>query len=93
MFIVHLRYRSDRLNEAYQNGLKRLAETTAANAAFCRSTGEIPTAISAAMQLIVSHYSLTLALPDNVPRSLQVQLESAKTRGLGYRSRFTLKER
>ena len=93
MFIVHLRYLTDRLNEAYQNGLKRLAETTAGNTAFCRSTGEIPAAVRAAVKMLVSHYSLTLAVPEKVPRSFQVQLQSEKTRGLGYRSRFSLRER
>ena len=39
LFIVHLRYFTDRLNEAYQNGLKQLAEVTGGTAAFCRSEG------------------------------------------------------
>jgi hypothetical protein len=36
LFVVHLRYRSDRLGEAYQSGLKQLAEVTGGSAVFCR---------------------------------------------------------
>ena len=90
LFIVHLRYRTDRLNEAYQNGLKRLAEVTGGAASFCRSEGEIPGAIGRALETITSYYSVTLALPERPARNVQVQLEHGGGRSLSYRTRFVL---
>ena len=93
VFVVHLRYRSDRLGEAYQNGLKQLAEVTGGSAIFCRSSEEIADAIHRAIGLITSYYSVTLALPERPPRALQVQLDAGKNWNLSYRTRFVLKER
>ena len=93
MFVVHLRYRSDRLGEAYQNGLKQLAEVTGGSAIFCRSSEEIADAIHRAIGLIVSHYCVTLALPERAPKAFQVQLDAGKNWGLSYRTRFVVKER
>lgn len=93
LFIVHLRYRSDRLNEAYQNGLKALAETTGAGALFCRSSAEIPEAIERSLHLIASHYSVTLALPERASRNVQVHLDAGASRSMSYRTRFVLKGR
>ena len=93
LFIVHLRYRGDRLGEAYQNGLKQLAEVTGGSAIFCRSSEEIAGAIHKACALIVSAYSVTLALPERGARSFQVQLEAGGKSTLTYRTRFVVKER
>jgi hypothetical protein len=93
LFIVHLRYRSERLSEAYQNGLKQLAEVTGGSGAFCRSSAEVPEAISRAFQAISSHYSVTLALPEKVANSAHVRFEAEGNRSLSYRTRIVLKER
>ena len=93
LFIVHVRYRGDRLNEAYQNGLKQIAETTGGTSQSCRSVAEIPDAMARAFGLIESHYSVTLALPEKPSSSVQVQLEAGGVRGLNYRTRFVLKEK
>ena len=93
VFVVHLRYRSDRLGEAYQNGLKQLAEVTGGTAIFCRSSEEIADAIHRAVGLITSSYSVTVALPEHVPKSFQVQLEAAGKCSLTCRTRFVVKER
>jgi hypothetical protein len=92
LFMVHLRYRSDRLNEAYQSGLKGLAEATAGTAVFCRSSAEIGEAVRQVFGLIASHYSVTLAVPARARKSVQVQLQ-ADGSNLNYRTRFVLKER
>ena len=64
LFVVHLRYRGDRLGEAYQNGLKQLAEVTGGTAIFCRSSEEIAERHCIARSAsITSSYSVTLALP------------------------------
>jgi hypothetical protein len=96
LFIVHLNYRSDRLNEAYQNGLKRLAEVTGGSAVFCRSIAEIPDSIGKTLATIDSHYSVSLEAPERAGKSVEVQLELAKSgngngRNLTYRTRFVFK--
>jgi len=93
LFVVHLRSRSDRLGEAYQNGLKQLAEVTGGSAVFCRSSEEIADAIRRMMGVITSSYSVALALPERLPKSLQVQLETDGKGILTYRTRFVVKER
>ncbi|MFB3827233.1 MAG: hypothetical protein ACE15B_10710 [Bryobacteraceae bacterium] len=93
LFIVHLRYRSDRLNEAYQAGLKELAAVTGGSAQFCRSDAEIPEAVRKAFETIGSYYSVTLALPERAGADVQVQLEAEGGRNLTYRTRFVLKEK
>ena len=92
LFVVHLRYRSDRLGEAYQNGLKQLAEVTGGSAVFCRSSEEIADAVGRMLGLITSSYSVAVAVPDHLPWSFQVQLEASGKGALTYRTRFA-KER
>jgi hypothetical protein len=94
LFIVHLNYRNDRLNEAYQVGLRRLSEITGGAAEFCRSVVEIPTAIQKSFELIASHYSVSLEVPDRSLKSVEIQLGLADGRGgrsLNYRTRFALR--
>ncbi len=93
LFVVHLRARSDRLGEAYQNGLKQLAEVTGGSAIFCRSSEEIADAIQHAIGLIASSYSVAVGLPEKAPKSLQVQFDTAGKYSLTYRTRFVVKER
>ncbi len=93
LFVVHLRARSDRLGEAYQNGLKQLAEVTGGAAIFCRSSEEIGDAIHRALGLIDSSYSVTLALPERASKALQVRLDAGGRWNLSYRTRFVVKER
>lgn len=93
LFIVHLRYRGDRLGEAYQNGLKQLADVTGGTAIFCRSSEEIADAVHRALVTITLSYSVTLALPERPLRNVQVLLDAGGKWSLGYRARFGLKER
>jgi hypothetical protein len=89
-FIVHLDYRSDRLNEAYQIGLKQLAETSGGTATFARSLTEIPENIKAVFASIGSHSSVALELPKTVRRAFQVRLTPAGGEGgqISHRTRF-----
>ncbi len=92
VFIVHLEYRSDRLNEAYQSGLMQLASTTGGTAVFCRSTTEIGPTIGKVLETVQSLHSVTVELPRKVGKSIQVQLEAGQ-RPLSYRNRFALERR
>lgn len=89
VFIVHLSYRTDAMNEAYQTGLMQLAAATGTSATFCRSRAEVPEAISATLARVAAHYSLVLRVPERPQRVLQVQLDNGG-RVLSYRSRIAL---
>jgi len=94
LFIVDLNQRTDRLNNAYHNGLKQLAEATGGAVFFSRSTTEIPEAIRKSFETVESHYSLTLALPERVPPRLQIRLSMPDAnRLLSYRTRIVLRRR
>ncbi|HZU28499.1 MAG TPA: hypothetical protein VFA04_23435 [Bryobacteraceae bacterium] len=97
VFIVHVNYRYDRLNEAYQNGLKTLAEATGGAAIFCRSPEEIQDGIARALASIHSEWMLTLGLPKKLPASVQLRLTATAAGGaevrLQYRTRFSVRRR
>jgi hypothetical protein len=93
LFIVHLEDRTSRMNQAYQNGLKALAEATGGQIEVCRSNAEIPDAIAYMFRRISSSWSLTLALPAKVHDNAQVRVSAkqgdTETR-LSWRERFVL---
>jgi hypothetical protein len=92
IFIVDLGQRGDRLNEAYQNGMKELAETTGGAAFFSRSTTEIPEVIHRSFETAASHYSLTLGLPERVSARPQIRVALADGgHALTYRTRILLR--
>jgi hypothetical protein len=90
IFILHLAYRTDTLNQAYQTGLMTLAATTGGSSYFCRSQTEIPDAMGKAFDAITSQYSLTVALPKGRPKTVDVTLGSPG-HTLNWRGRFALK--
>ena len=87
LFVVHIEYRTDRLNEAYQNGLMQLASTTGGNSSFCRSNAEIGPAIEGTFKSILSHYSLDLLVTGKKGQNVTIFLESPNN-NLSYRNRF-----
>jgi hypothetical protein len=94
LFVVHLNYQRDRLNEAYQNGLETLADTTGGRSEICRSLAETSDAISAAFARISSTWRLTLAVPPRIHHDTQIQLSASSPQGdlrLSWRTRFHLK--
>jgi hypothetical protein len=94
VFIVELNQHTDRLNEAYQNGLKELAETTGGMTFFSRSTTEIPQAIAQSFSTVTSLYSLTLAVPEHVSTRPQIRLTlTDEERTLSYRTRIVLRQK
>lgn len=87
LFILHLDYRSDTLNEAYQVGLKQLASATGGTSTFCRSNAEIPGAVAEMFRTILSHYRVDLQIPERTPKIAKVELVS-EGRSLNYRTEF-----
>lgn len=90
LFIVHLDYRSDTLNNAYQTGLLELANTTGGSAAFCRSNAEIPEAISAMFQTVASHRVAIIQPATGLRNQADIELE-AEGNELKYRTRLQLR--
>lgn len=74
VFAVHLAFRRDRLNEAYQTGLQQMLEATGGRIWFCNHLTEIPDAIAAAFQRILSMHSIDIRLPEGLPKNVTVQL-------------------
>jgi hypothetical protein len=95
LFVVHISYRGDTLNESYRNGLLTLADATGGKGEACRSVGEIPDAIAAVFTRILSAWRLTLAVPPKSHSSAQIHL-SAPCNGedarLSWRTRLRPKE-
>jgi len=89
LFIVHLEYRSDRLNEAYQTGLMQLAAAAGGSSQFCRSRQEIPEAIAGIFQRIAAVHRVDVELPERRSKLLVLQLEATPV-PLVYRTRFAL---
>ena len=93
MFILHLDYRSDRLNEAYQTGLKRLAVTTGGDSLFCRTIAEIPGGMTQMFASIGSLRMLTIDATTSGNRALDVEISREGSSGgdLHYRPRLVLR--
>ncbi len=96
LFVVHLHYRSDRLNEAYQNGLKMLTDETAGLSEICRSPAEIPDAINHMFSRMIAGWSLSVALPPKPKENLQVRITASRggdEQRLSWRARFVWKQK
>ena len=95
LFVVHINYRGDTLNESYQNGLLTLADATGGKGQVCRSVGEIPDAVAAAFSRISSAWRLTLEIPPKFHSNGQIHLSVPCTGGdvrLSWRTRLHPKE-
>ncbi len=90
--VVQLANHGDRLNEAYDNGLRQLVESMAGTMGLCRSQGEIAEQIDRAFHAVCSEYALLVALPGRAKDTVQVQV-SAGDLPLMYRARLMVKEK
>jgi len=91
IFVVHLKYETDRIDEAYQNGILQMATTTGGDAVFCRSDAEIAAAIGSMMERIATHYSVDLEVPRQAADTVEIALESQTGGELVYRSRYNIR--
>lgn len=89
IFLVHLDYRSDRLNTAYQTGLLELALASGGTAEFCRSLAEIPAAIQKVMGNLLSHQSVEVEWQPGKAKQVDVAID-AQGRTLRFRPRRQL---
>lgn len=77
LFVVHLQYRQNQLDLAYQNGLDSLAKDTGGETVICRSTTEISQAVSHIFSRISDAWRLVLLVPRKANRELQVGLKAS----------------
>ena len=91
LFIVHLNYFSDPINEAYQRGLMQLAEESGGIGAFCRSRGEIPEAVDKVVSAAATHWSVAVELRGAKSRTANVDLLNGD-RDVPNRARFSLRK-
>jgi len=89
VFIVHLNYQTDTLNEAYQNGLMQIASTTGGRTVFCRTNSEILSAVETTFQTIARHYGLDLRVSGEPGSNVQIALKDGDAQ-LEYRSRYRI---
>jgi hypothetical protein len=92
LFVVHLAYLNDGLEQAYQAGVLQLAASSGGSAAFCQTSADIPEAVAAAFTRAASLYTLDLDVPPKSGRVLQVQVEHEGAT-LTYRGRFSTSAR
>ncbi|MGB9604293.1 MAG: hypothetical protein ACP5U2_02210 [Bryobacteraceae bacterium] len=87
LYIVHLSYRNDRLNEAYQAGLLQLASGLGGDSRFCRSRQEIPEVISGVLDRLTRMYRVDIEAPARGGTIVPLQMDS-EAGPLSYRTRF-----
>lgn len=91
LFITHVEYRTDRLNEAYQNGLMQIASVTGGQAVFCRSNAEIQPAVTSMVKTILSHYGVDLKVPAQAAENVAIKIES-QNGTVTHRTRMRIKK-
>ena len=95
LFVVQLHYRSNRLDQAYENGLEALTSATGGEAAMCHSLSEIPQVISTMFERIRTTWRLNLTGPPKTNHHLQVGLSAScgsHDIQVAWRTHFRLKE-
>jgi hypothetical protein len=92
VFVHHLVWLRDRLNEAYQAGLQQIAEATGGSAMFSRAPGDIAGDIGQMVKKIASEWAVDLELPAGTKRTYSVQL-AVEGRDIQYRTKYTLAPR
>lgn len=84
IFILHLAYRGDTLNLAYQSGLERIAGDSGGTAVFCRTNDEIRPSLLSIVSRIRSTYVVTIDPPTSKRQSLKVRVEAQDADGTKF---------
>lgn len=82
--ILHLEYRPDTLNLAYQSGLERVATSSGGQALLCRTVDEIVPGVETLLSRMRATYFLGVDLPAKVKSSIKVRVEAVGDDGVGY---------
>ncbi|HEY8459393.1 MAG TPA: hypothetical protein VIM99_03380 [Blastocatellia bacterium] len=76
IFILHLEYRSDPLNLAYQSGLERIAAVSGGSSIFCRASDDIKPALDKLLTRIRSVYFLGVDAPEARRQPSKIHIEA-----------------
>jgi hypothetical protein len=81
VFILHLEYRSDAVNLAYQSGLERIAAGSGGSAIFCRTNDDIKPALDKLLARMRSVYFLGIDAPaaKRQPSKIRIEAQSAES--------------
>lgn len=81
LYILHLDYRGDTLNLAYQSGLENIAVSSGGQAIFCRTRDEISSSLSSLMGRLRAGYVLTVDQPNTKRSAVKVHIEAKRADG------------
>lgn len=90
IWLIHVHYRVDPINEAYQRGMQQMAEATGGTAVICRSLSEIPEGVASVFAAVREHWSVVVSLPAGQGRSTTVGLTAPECE-MSYRQRFSVR--
>lgn len=83
IFILHLSYRTDSMNLAYQSGLERIAAASGGLALFSRTSDDTDSLLKTLLKRIQSSYFLGVETPasDKKRRAVKLRVEAKKADG------------
>ncbi len=81
LFVLHLSYRTDSLNLAYQSGLERIAAASGGLALFSRTADDVDSLLKTLLTRIQSSYFLGIDHPAVKRRVLKLRVEAKKADG------------
>lgn len=81
IFILHLEYRPDSLNLAYQSGLERISSASGGEALLCRTVDEIVPNLESILNRIRSGYFLGVDYPEKGRSLLKIRAEARDADG------------
>ncbi len=81
IFILHLEYRTDTLNLAYQSGLERIAAATGGSTVICRTNDEIQPGLDKLLNQIKSSYFLGIERPETAKPGFRLRVEAIDEEG------------
>lgn len=84
IFILHLSYRADSLNLAYQSGLERIASLSGGQAMLCRTVDEIEPGLNALIERMKSTYFLGVDLPMKGKSLVKLRVEAVDLQGAPF---------
>ena len=81
LFILHLQFRADSLNLAYQSGLERIASASGGQTLLCRTVDEIAPGLDALFNRMKASYFLGVDFPERKKSVLKLRVEARDAEG------------
>jgi hypothetical protein len=84
LFILHLQYRADTMNLAYQSGLERIATASGGGAFFCRTNDEIQPSFLSLMDRIEAAYFLGFEAQVSKGKPARIRVQATDSSGKAF---------